>query len=55
MPLDEILESLSSHIWDSDVTVAPSKEKVTVRNGARTAYIAAAYKRTGLPTLILTP
>ncbi len=55
MPLDEILESLSSHIWDSDVPVAPSKEKVTVRNGARTAYIAAAYKRTGLPTLILTP
>ena len=55
MPLDAILESLSTHIWDSAIPVAPSNESVTVRNGARAAYIAAAYKRTGLPTLILTP
>ena len=55
MPLDAILESLSAHIWDSAIPVAPSNESVTVRNGARAAYIAAAYKRTGLPTLILTP
>ena len=55
MPLDAILESLSAHIWDSAIPVAPSNESVTVRNGARAAYIAAAYKRMGLPTLILTP
>ena len=55
MSLDAILESLSAHIWDSAIPVAPSNESVTVRNGARAAYIAAAYKRMGLPTLILTP
>ena len=55
MPLDAILESLSAHIWDSAIPVASSNESVTVRNGARAAYIAAAYKRMGLPTLILTP
>ena len=55
MPLDAILESLSTHIWDSAIPVFPSNESVTVRNGARAAYIAAAYKRMGLPTLILTP
>ena len=55
MPLDAILESLSAHIWDSAIPVAPSNESVTVRNGARAAYIAAAYKRLCLPTLILTP
>ena len=55
MSLDPILESLSAHIWDSAIPVAPSNESVTVRNGARAAYIAAAYKRMGLPTLILTP
>ncbi len=55
MPLDAILEPLSRNIWDSVDVAVPSNASVTVRNGARTAYIAAAYKRMGVPTLILTP